>query len=56
MKELKYDINDIINIIHNNYKTFKILDKKERVDYIHKNFSWDNTADKLHELFSRLIV
>lgn len=54
-KHLTYNINDIISIIHNNYNKNSQTDKKKRVDYIHKTYSWENTCDKLNDLFSSIL-
>lgn len=55
IKHLTYDINDIIRIVHNNYKERKETDKKKRVEYIHNKYSWENTCDKLHNLFQLIL-
>lgn len=55
IKHLTYDINHIISIIHNNYKENKETDKKKRVEYIHGTYSWENTSDKLHDLFQSIL-
>ena len=62
LKNLSYSINDLIKIIHENYREEKNKDEEEkknvesRIKYIHNNYSWENTADKLHQLFKKLIV
>lgn len=55
IKHLTYDTNHIISIINNNYKQKKETDKTKRVEYIHKTYSWDNTSDKLHNLFQSIL-
>jgi glycosyltransferase involved in cell wall biosynthesis len=58
-KCLQYNINDIINIINKKYNTSTPKsnwdNKKKRVEYIHNNYSWDNTSDKLYSFFQSII-
>lgn len=55
-KQLEFDVNDFIKLIYENLNDF--LTKKDftnRMTYIHNNWSWTNTADKLNLLFQKLI-
>jgi glycosyltransferase involved in cell wall biosynthesis len=55
-KQLEFDVNVFIKLIYENLNNFKIKkDFTDRMTYIHENWSWTNTANKLHLLFKKLI-
>ena len=55
-KQLEFDVNVFIKLIYDNLNNFSIKkDFTNRMNFIHENWSWTNTADKLHLLFQKLI-
>lgn len=55
-KQLTYDVNNLIKLIYENLNNFsQKIDFTKRSKFIHDNYSWNNTANKMHNLFQKIL-